>query len=113
MSSSYRRRRCRRWPRDAVLAAVHCDPWRPSAADWSSLPASRPSVIGTLSASPSGTFLYAVGTWFDAGTMQRQILRSPDLGETWCVLPTPARVAAVAPSRASGTVLYALTDAQA
>jgi photosystem II stability/assembly factor-like uncharacterized protein len=92
-----------------VLAAVPCAAWRPSDADWSSLPASRPAILGTLSASPSGKYLYSVGTWFDAGAPRRQILRSPDLGETWCVLPTPDPVSIVVPSRASETVLYAVT----
>jgi photosystem II stability/assembly factor-like uncharacterized protein len=99
-------------PSDVVLGTVHCEPWRPSDADWSSLPTSRPAIISTPSASPSGKYLYSVGTWFDAGKVTRQILRSPDLGETWCVLPTPEPVALVAPSRASGTILYALTCAQ-
>jgi len=95
-------------PSADVLAAVPCEPWRPSDADWSSLPTSRPAVIGALGASPSGRYLYTVGTWFDAGKERRQILRSRDLGETWCVLATPDDVSQVAPSRASETVLYAL-----
>ena len=96
-------------PSADVLAAVPCTSWRPSDADWSSLPASRPAVIGALGASPSGRYLYTVGTWFDAGTLRHQILRSRDLGETWCGLATPDDVAEVAPSPASETVLYALT----
>ncbi len=99
-------------PSDVVLAAVACEPWRPSDTDWSSLPTSRPAILGAPSASPSGKYLYSVGTWFDAGTARRRILRSHDLGETWCVLPTPAPVALIAPSRASGMVLYALTCPQ-
>src|SRR4051812_31027804 len=96
-------------PSDVVLGAVPCEAWRPSDADWSSLPTSRPAILGIPSASPSGNYLYSVGTWFDAGKARRQILRSHDLGDTWCVLPTPDEVALIAPSRASGTVLYALT----
>src|SRR6185503_20190263 len=88
-------------PSADVLAAVPCTSWRPSDADWSSLPASRPAVIGALGASPSGRYLYTVGTWFDAGTLRHQILRSRDLGETWCGLATPDDVAEVAPSPAS------------
>jgi photosystem II stability/assembly factor-like uncharacterized protein len=99
-------------PSDVVLAAVPCEAWRPSDADWSSLPAPRPAILGAPSASPSGNYLYSVGTWFEAGKARRQILRSHDLGETWCVLPTPDQVALITPSRASGTVLYALTCPQ-
>ncbi len=97
---------------DGILAAVPCEAWRPSDADWSSPPTSRPSIIRTPSASANGEYLYSVGTWFGAGNVRRQILRSRDLGETWCVLPTPDPVSQVAPSRASDTVLYAVTCAQ-
>ncbi|HEV3191248.1 MAG TPA: hypothetical protein VGY54_12155, partial [Polyangiaceae bacterium] len=100
-----------RAPSWVALATVNCEPWRPSDADWSSLPTSRPANIGTLSASPSGRYLYSVGSWLDAGHAKRQILRSPDLGETWCVLPAPGRVAEILPSPASESVLYALTCA--
>jgi photosystem II stability/assembly factor-like uncharacterized protein len=100
-----------RAPSWVALATVNCEPWRPSDADWSSLPTSRPANIGTLSASRSGRYLYSVGSWLDAGIATRQILRSPDLGETWCVLPAPGRVAEIVPSPASESVLYALTCA--
>jgi photosystem II stability/assembly factor-like uncharacterized protein len=54
-----------------------------------------------------------VGTWFDAGTVERRILRSPDLGVTWCVLSTPEPVSEIAVSPASENVIYALTCAPA
>jgi hypothetical protein len=58
-------------------------------------------------ASPDGKHLYSVGTWLDAGVIKRQVLRSADLGQRWCVLPTPESIAEVAPSRAKDGVLYA------
>jgi hypothetical protein len=94
-----------------ALMNVPCAPWQPSAADWSSLPTSRPASLSTLSASPGGRYLYAVGTWLDAGAPRHQVLRSHDLGDTWCVLPTAEPVFQVASSRADASVLYALACA--
>src|SRR5262245_13983493 len=71
------------------LASVPCQAWQPSSGDWSSLPGSRPTSIGPLTASASGRYLYSVGTWLDAGSLRGRILRSHDLGQTWCALPTP------------------------
>ena len=100
-------------PTTDPLGSVPCEPWHPSDADWSSLPTSRPARVGSLTASPSGKYLYAVGSWVDEGVVNNQILRSASLGETWCVLPTPEAIAQVAPSPASETILYALTRAAA
>jgi photosystem II stability/assembly factor-like uncharacterized protein len=58
-------------------------------------------------ASASGKHLYSVGSWLDAGIVKRQILRSADLGQSWCVLEAPGPVVEVAPSRAKDGVLYA------
>jgi photosystem II stability/assembly factor-like uncharacterized protein len=91
-----------------VLSDVRCDSWQPSNEDWSSLPAARPALMSALSASPSGRYLYAVGTWWEAGAIERRALRSPDFGDSWCVLPTPAQVSEVASAVDDERLLYAL-----
>lgn len=95
-------------PEEDVLAAVPCHPWAPSEADWSSLPTSRPASLGSFAASPRHGYMYSVASWLEGGTLKRQIVRSGDLGESWCVLPTPEPVTEVSPSRAAETTLYAL-----
>lgn len=95
-------------PGPDVLADVHCKPWRPSDADWSALPAARPAILGTLSASPSGRYTYTVGTWWEAGQLEHRALRSADLGDSWCVLETPAPVTDVATALDDERALYAL-----
>src|SRR3954467_13599869 len=45
-------------PAPDPLAGVPCSAWRPSADDWSSLPASRPAILGPLHAAPSAKYLY-------------------------------------------------------
>jgi photosystem II stability/assembly factor-like uncharacterized protein len=89
---------------------VPCRPWQPSNTAWSSLPTSRPAVLGTFSADASGKYLYSVGTWWDAGNRIGGIVRSPDLGETWCVITTPAPIVEVATSPISDSLLYAMTE---
>ena len=90
-------------------ANARCTPYKPSAAAWSSLPTDRPPVMGTPVASPTGAFIYAVGTWIDGGAVKHQVVRSGDLGTSWCVLATPDAIAEVIPAPADASVLYAIT----
>ena len=92
-----------------VLSDVPCAAWQPGDADWSSLPGPRPAALAGLRASASGRYVYAIGAWREAGSSRQQVLRSRDLGDTWCVIETPSDVATLAPSPSSETVLYALT----
>lgn len=114
---------------DEVLDGVPCTPWQPSDADWSSVP-TAPALLGAtsgssvlyspedwagrqlISASPGGRYLYAVGTWLDAGQPRHAIVRSGDLGATFCVLATPASVSEVIAAPADPLVLYAVTAAE-
>lgn len=91
------------------LASVPCAAWEPGEGDWSSLPGPMPAALAGLRASASGRYVYAVGSWREAGSLRQQVLRSRDLGDTWCVLETPTDVATLAPSPSSDMVLYALT----
>ena len=86
-----------REPPPDILSEVPCEDYRPSEAAWSSLRTARPALIGRVSASPSGHYLYAAGTWLDAGRLQQRALRSRDHGETWCVLATPEPVVQTPP----------------
>jgi photosystem II stability/assembly factor-like uncharacterized protein len=95
-----------------ALDGVPCASWHPPSADWSSIATSRPVSLGPLAASASGDYVYSVATWFEAGAAKRQILRSHDLGQSWCVLPTDDPVVHVAPSRASESVIYAMACGQ-
>lgn len=90
------------------LENVPCVAWAPGDADWSSLPGPTPALAG-LRASASGRYVYAVGSWREAGQLRQQALRSRDWGETWCVVETPADVATLAASPSNETVLYALS----
>jgi photosystem II stability/assembly factor-like uncharacterized protein len=91
-----------------VLGDVRCDSWQPSSEDWSSLPAARPALMSALSASASGRYLYSVGTWWEAGQLERRAMRSPDFGDSWCVLSTPAQVSEIASAVDDERLLYAL-----
>lgn len=91
------------------LADVPCRAWEPGDAAWSSLPGPQPAALAGMRASASGRYLYAVGSWREAGNLRQQALRSRDLGETWCVVETPSDVTTLAPSPSSETVLYALS----
>jgi photosystem II stability/assembly factor-like uncharacterized protein len=66
-----------------------------------------------LPLSPGGQYLYAVGAWIDAGAPRRQIVRSADLGATWCVLATPEDVSMVIPAPVDPLIIYAVTAADA
>ena len=52
---------------------------------------------------------YAVAIWLEDGHNRRQIVRSPDLGASWCLIPTAASISEVIPAPASASALYALT----
>lgn len=59
--------------------------------------------------SASGQYLYGTGQWLDAGVPKSSLLRSSDLGASWCVastLRTPTDV--VVPSPADDARLYGL-----
>lgn len=73
------------------LSEVPCEPYRPSASAWSSLPLSRPATIGQLSIPASGDYLYTAGTWLDAGRLSR----SDDSGATWSDVQPDLEVTAV------------------
>jgi photosystem II stability/assembly factor-like uncharacterized protein len=59
-------------------------------------------------ASGDGKYVYAIGSWLEAGVPKRQILRSSDLGTGWCVLPSDEAIVDVVPSGPG--VLYATTE---
>jgi photosystem II stability/assembly factor-like uncharacterized protein len=65
--------------------------------------------MGGPIASPDGQFIYAVGTWSESGLVKNQILRSDDLGTTWCVLATKDPIAEIVPAPSAANVLYAIT----
>jgi len=97
--------------------SVSCIAWRPKSSAWSTLPTSRPVNVGApwepksndLRPSADGKQIYAVAIWLEDGHNQRQIVRSPDLGATWCLIPTAAQISEVIPAPATASALYALT----
>jgi hypothetical protein len=87
-----------------------CTPWGPSGEAGSSLAATRPAVLEWSGASAESTFVYALGTWLESGALRKALIRSSDLGKSFCVLPMPEPPTQVAPSPASTNVLYAQTS---
>jgi hypothetical protein len=82
-----------------------CEPWRPRGGAWTSLATERPPVLESSAASADGRRVYAVGSWLENGVVTRGLLRSSDLGQSWCSLPTlPEPPTRVVPSGAG--VLY-------
>jgi hypothetical protein len=94
-----------------------CIPWRPKISPWSSPPSVRPGniagpwgyVASAIRPSADGQQLYSIAIWLEDGRTRRQIVRSPDLGVSWCLIPTAAGITQVIPAPATPTALYALT----
>ena len=101
------------------VALPPCAAWTPNAGSWSTLPANHPASIeqsltqGLLRPSASGKRVYAVGVWLDGGAAKRRILRSDDVGDSWCVIESPASIVDVIPAPAREAVLYAVTTKDA
>lgn len=67
--------------------------------------------MGLLRPSATGRYIYAVAVWLDGGRTRRQIVRTPDLGASWCLVATADPIADVIPAPAKESVLYAVTAA--
>jgi photosystem II stability/assembly factor-like uncharacterized protein len=63
--------------------------------------------MDSLSVAADGKFLYAKGTWLEAGELKTGVFRSPDLATTWCLLPNPEGPHSIAASPASAEYLFA------
>jgi photosystem II stability/assembly factor-like uncharacterized protein len=102
---------------DGGAGAAPCVPFRPGASNWSSLPTSRPPSVGgtwelrsdALRPSVGGDFVYSIGVWIESGHPRRQILRSGDLGATWCALQTDASIADLVLAPSAPDAMYAVT----
>lgn len=93
-----------------------CEAWQPGDASWSSVPSSRPANMWNWGLSASGQYLYATGQWLEAGVPHGGLLRSSDLGATWCVASALSNSGPViVPSPADDDYLYGteLSDDQA
>ncbi len=92
-----------------------CVPWAPAAGPWSSLPTSHPATVeqslaaGLLRPSATGKHVYTVAAWLEQGHAKRRILRSDDIGASWCLIESPDSVVDVIPAPAQEAVLYAVT----
>ncbi len=92
-----------------------CVPWTPTTESWSSLPTSHPASVeqslaaGLLRPSATGKHVYTVAAWLEQGHAKRRILRSDDIGASWCVVESPDSVVDVIPAPAQEAVLYAVT----
>jgi photosystem II stability/assembly factor-like uncharacterized protein len=87
----------------------------PAAGSWSTIPASHPAgieqslTLGLLRTSATGRHVYTVGVWLDGGRANRRILRSDDIGTSWCRVETPDPVVDVMPAPTKEAVVYAVT----
>jgi photosystem II stability/assembly factor-like uncharacterized protein len=67
--------------------------------------------MGLLRPSGTGRYIYDVAVWLESGRMRRQIVRTPDLGASWCLVATAEPIAEVIPAPGKETDLYAVTAA--
>ena len=100
-----------------VDPSVSCIAWRPKSSAWSTVPTARPVNVDApwepksndFRPSADGKQIYAVAIWLEDAHNRRQIVRSPDLGATWCLIPTAAQISEVIPAPATASALYAVT----